>query len=540
MTRINLVHPTARTALLAMLSGILIGTSYIPFPPWAIFFGFLPIWWVWVHAKSGREIFFFSWLAQAVFTLIGFNWVAHTLEEFGHLPRPIAILGLALFCGFANLFLPLAGVIWWQIKNQFQLKPKIAALLLFPVTSLAHWLIPTIFTWNFGYTWLWAKLPGFQLADLIGFWGLSHFTVFVNLLLFIAIHFRLSALRRMALAASATSLVLVTQILGENRTHQFKSTPETYVIAQIIQANIGNQEKQYAEKGLGFRSHILDRYLSIMEEGKKHLVATERMDLAAGKVPKLKFSIWPETAFPDLLGPLHKERVYARRLHNYIRENKSSLILGAYSMSQSNQKATNSILMIDENSNYVGEAYNKTHLLAFGEYIPFGDTFPILKRWLPQVADFARGPGPTVMDFHGVKIGQQICYESLFPEFSIELANRGSEILVNVTNDSWYGTWQQPYQHLYMTLARAVELRRPLIRSTNTGISTVILASGQILEQSPMGIEWQSVYRVPYIQSPPPTFYQSYPWLTPTLLVIFGSFLVVFGRRRKDSATMDF
>ena len=115
-------------------------------------------------------------------------------------------------------------------------------------------------------------------------------------------------------------------------------------------------------------------------------------------------------------------------------------------------------------------------------------------------------------------MGAQICYESLFPEFSRSLANLGAQFIVNVTNDSWYGSWQEPYQHMYMTLARGIEFRRPVLRVTNTGISTVSLASGEILERSPIHQPWSGIYEVPYLTKPTETFYQHWFWLVPFLL----------------------
>ena len=98
---------------------------------------------------------------------------------------------------------------------------------------------------------------------------------------------------------------------------------------------------------------------------------------------------------------------------------------------------------------------------------------------------------------------------------------------MNVTNDSWYGTWQEPYQHMYMTLGRAVEIRRPLVRVTNTGISTVVLASGEVLEQSPMHQAWAGLYSVPYLIQPKATFYQRYFALMPGLLIGLSLLLLV-------------
>ena len=114
--------------------------------------------------------------------------------------------------------------------------------------------------------------------------------------------------------------------------------------------------------------------------------------------------------------------------------------------------------------------------------------------------------------------GPQICYESLFPKFARSLSDLGAQFTVNATNDSWYGTWQEPYQHMYMTLARGVEFRRPVLRATNTGISTVSLASGEVLEMSPMNQAWTKLYHVPYITKPGSTFYQEWFYLVPVLL----------------------
>jgi apolipoprotein N-acyltransferase len=125
-----------------------------------------------------------------------------------------------------------------------------------------------------------------------------------------------------------------------------------------------------------------------------------------------------------------------------------------------------------------------------------------------------------------LKIAPQICYEGLFAYFSRDLANLGAQIMVNATNDSWYGTWQQPYQHFYMTLARGVEFRRPILRVTNTGISSIVLASGEILQRSPIHEQWSDVYRVPYLKNPQPTFYQQWFYLLPILLWI--SFISLF------------
>ena len=152
----------------------------------------------------------------------------------------------------------------------------------------------------------------------------------------------------------------------------------------------------------------------------------------------------------------------------------------------------------------------------------------------PEVGDFGRGPGPTVLGANEVRLGAQICYEGLFDWFSRRLANQGAQVLVNLTNDSWYGAWQQPYQHFYMTLARAVEVRRPLIRATNTGISGAILASGDVLETSPINEDWRHLYEIRYTKNPPVTLFMTWGfWLIPALLTLALVVLVAVPARSK-------
>ncbi len=159
--------------------------------------------------------------------------------------------------------------------------------------------------------------------------------------------------------------------------------------------------------------------------------------------------------------------------------------------------------------------------------MPFGEQFPILYKWLPFVGTYERGKGPitskiTTPNGSTVRVGSQICYESLEASFSRQLSKGGSQILVNVTNDSWFGDWAEPFQHMIMTLARGVENRRPLIRSTNTGVSSAITAAGDILFQSPIDEVWGTVQTIPYKQDPPVTFYTKYgPWDLIIWLVFF-------------------
>lgn len=302
--------------------------------------------------------------------------------------------------------------------------------------------------------------------------------------------------------------------------------PDAELNALLVQASTPNSEKMAAELGEGYSEEIIRRIMVLTDKG-----------IADNQGKKIDFTMWPETAFPSLLGQRFKDQDFPRLLSQFLRDRQLPLVTGAFGLDEKSKLITNSLFLLDGQGEIIPPYYSKTILLAFGEYIPFADTFPIIRKFVPQIGQYARGPGPTVLfQWNGFKMGPQICYESLFPSFVRALSNLGAQFIVNATNDSWYGTWQEPYQHMYMTLARGVEFRRPVLRATNTGISTVSLASGDVLELSPMNQSWTKLYSVPYRKNPTPTFYQIWFYLVPSIL--WGSFLalIAWGAVLKNKA----
>jgi apolipoprotein N-acyltransferase len=303
--------------------------------------------------------------------------------------------------------------------------------------------------------------------------------------------------------------------------------PDDKVKVMLVQGNIGNAEKVSAELGMGFQEAILKAFMQTTDQG-----------LAATDPSSLDFVIWPETAFPSVLGRGLRLTPDAETLRSFMASRKINLMTGAYGFDRSKGLMTNSLFVLDQSGSVVEPHYSKTILLAFGEFIPGEELWPGIRNYLPPIGQFARGPGPTVLLAHDrFLMGPQICYESLFAWFSRDLANLGAQFIVNVTNDSWYGYWQEPYQHLYMTLARAIEFRRPVIRTTNTGISTVILADGTQLEQSPINATWTGVYEVPFVKAPGSTFYQRHFHLMSSMVMLLFAILLLSGTRDRWART---
>ncbi len=132
--------------------------------------------------------------------------------------------------------------------------------------------------------------------------------------------------------------------------------------------------------------------------------------------------------------------------------------------------------------------YDKMHLVPFGEYIPLKRLLFFAESLTRQVGDFAPGTEYTISSLDGHRLSTAICYESIFPDLMRQFVKRGSELVVVITNDGWFGESSAPFQHLRMGVVRAVENRRYMVRTANTGISAIIDPYGRIEARTPIGV----------------------------------------------------
>lgn len=515
----------------AVLSGILVGTSYIPFPPWALIFCYTPLWlFATEESNSVKKSFWAGWITQFILTLIGFHWIAYTAHEFGQLPWSVSTLALLLFCAFMHLYIPVAVAAGTWLRLRFSLSGGQSLFAIALLHSLLERVWPTIFEWHLGYTLIWAKIPTYHLADIVGFHGLSTLILLFNAwmgFIWLKQSYVKKALSHLSALALCFALLVGLGFWHGKKWNHFDSQTR----ATVIQANIGNLEKIYAEQGRAYQEVITRKFLDLTFE-------------AAQRFPQTEIFIWPETAFPDYLDQHLLGRKHTRQLVSGLQPLGRPLITGAYSKDaktdeRKDSSTYNALFLVDPNGNNLDKPYRKTELLAFGEYLPLSEQFPYLLKLLPFVSNFGRGQGPEVMTWNvqdqKIRWGGQICYEGLYPNFTRGLSKKGADILVNVTNDSWFGTTFEPNQHLYMTLARAIEVRRPLIRSTNTGISTAILANGDLLQKSPLHQEWSGEFVLKYLKNAPTTFYVQWGhWDWIVILLVLGA-LIAQGARNARS-----
>ena len=506
----------------SIVSGILVGTSYIPFPPWAILFAMVPLWLHWINNDlSYKKVFLYGFITQFVLSIVGFHWIIHTVVEFGNMPYYIGILALIGFSATQNLHIPIAGLIAIALAKNLKLTKSMSLLVIGMLTAILEGTMPMIFDWNFGYTWLYSKLPIYQMADTIGIRGLSFLTFVYNAMFAIGFLNR----KNKKLIVCVTIFILTFgsfNVIGI--TKQKSQKTDAQVRIGVVQANIGNMEKQLSkyqnETPTSIVRKIYGKYFDLTRE----LLSKSNPD----------FVVWPEASFPKNLNEQFLTGYHQTKLINFIKETNTVMLIGGFATDPDDiDTYYNSMFLFDRDAKLL-DMYKKTYLLAFGEYLPGADLIPALKKWLPQVSHFSKGEGPKVTKLGNISIGYQICYEGLYPEFSAKLAKKSADVIINVTNDSWFGHTIEPVQHLYMTMARAIETRVPIVRATNTGISSAVLANGTLLGKSPEQSEWTKEFVIEYNSSREQTFFTKiYKYLTLMELIILLSLLGVCYLNRK-------
>jgi len=229
----------------------------------------------------------------------------------------------------------------------------------------------------------------------------------------------------------------------------------------VLQGNIGQDEKW----DLALQWKIVETY-------------TDLAVRAARNSPDLV--VWPETAIPFLIGHNHP---VPERLQTGIRRTGTDHLVGSLTASHDKGRAAyhNSAILFDDRGRIV-EHYKKVQLVPHGEYAPYKKWLPFTGKLVAHGSDFVRGKKGQTIAWQGERLGALICYEISFPGLSRAMVNNGADILVNMSNDAWFGRTSGPYQHFSMAVFRSIENRRGLVRAANTGFSGFIGPAGRILE----------------------------------------------------------
>jgi len=398
---------------------------------------------LWMSAPPRRCAWLGFWFGLGLFGA-GVSWVYVSLHQFGGMPAPLAGFATAAFCAFLALFPAAAG--WLQARVP---APEAArAGLLIPASwVLFEWLLVWIFTgfpWlAVGYTAAGWPLQGY--APLGGVYALSFLTVSVAGMLWLLVRRR---------PAFLFPLLLVLGV-GEALRHVRWSSPAGEPVSvALLQGNIEQEMKFRPER----YPRIQERYARLAEGTGAPLI------------------VFPETALPKFLHQIDRE--YLARLEAAAKRNGGDLLLGIPSLGK-RDTYYNSVLTLGASPR---QAYDKVHLVPFGEFIPRG--FGWVLRWLDiPLSDFSRGaPDQPPLAVAGQRVAVNVCYEDVFGS---EIASRvpAATLLVNMSNVAWFGDSLAPAQHLQIARLRAIETGRMHLTATNTGITAAIDRDGRVLKR---------------------------------------------------------
>jgi apolipoprotein N-acyltransferase len=413
-------------------------------------------------------------------------WIFDTMHRYGALPIPVALLILILFCMYISLYHGLFGLMLALVIGRRGLvrRALIAAPFLWVAVELARTRI-TAFPWELlGYSQT-SNFMLTRLTTITGVYGLSWEIMLVNSV-FAAAFLVPKERRKMLVGAAVLAAVML-------QAGQLVLPPQATAnrTALLVQPNIPIQENWTTDY---FQGTIRDlSWISLHPAGGK---GDEQFDLI----------VWPESPAPFFLN----DPAFRHDIEMLAQQSRTWLLaasVGVNTASQSPQQQSeefNSAALISPAGELTGR-YDKIHLVPFGEYVPFKSVMPFMDMLTKEVGTFARGQSREPLRAGDQQLGIFICYESIFPNEIREFVGRGANMLINVSNDGWYGDSGAWKQHLQMTQMRAIENGRWLLIGTNTGMTASVDPYGRIVTATERKVRTALI--APYGLSTSTTFY---------------------------------
>jgi apolipoprotein N-acyltransferase len=448
---------------------------------------FVPLFYA-IERQSLRRVFGYAWLQGFVCFIGSLYWVVIALHDFASVPTVLAVLPMLLLAAIMGVYTAVA--IW---TGEFIARRlEVANLLTIPIAWTAlEWVrtyFPIGFPWNLlGYA-AYRNIQLIQFVEFTGVYGVSALIMFFNVVAY-AVIFQVYPRRVQTIAlGTLTTLMALALIFGAWRVHQLsKATPQGSLKVAMVQGDI--------PQSLKWDPKFLETSFEIYREQSED-AAQRGADLI----------VWPEAAATFLFQPddhypvqLATDAAYRQRLLELAAHIGEPILFGAPAVGvEDNRIGFYNRAYLVSGSGKVEGWYDKIQLVPFGEYVPLRKLLGgLVNRVVVGFGDMFAGRKQTLFEVHGAKLAVLICYESVFPNLTRTAVERGANLLMNITNDAWYGKSSAPYQLLAMAAMRSVETKVPMVRVANTGISAVIQSDGTITARTSLfkrGTETERVY----------------------------------------------
>ena len=488
---------------LPFVTALLFSVSFAPFHPslrFLIFLAFIPFLYTILRCK--RKVF----LVGFVFGLLSnagiFWWISMMYLE--GVSRILLASGVILLVFYLSMYWGLAALLISRMKR-FSLT---IAIFIFPFFWISFEFLRSLssqlgFTWgSVGYS-LSVYPSMIQIASVTGISGISFLVLFYNSLIYWSITQK--QWKRGVIGLSIFFLLLILQMSSGNYVISKADNGEVVKVS-LIQANILPDIK---------RENEVEERISTLRS----------MTLDAGSRGS-ELIVWAETSVPCYY---RENSDCIRRIKNIVKEVGIPVVAGApeyvYAHKRRTARLYNSAFLISGDGETSGK-YRKIYLVQFGEHLPFDNTFPALRKVNLGQGNYSQGEEFTVLSQGRLKFSVLICFESAYPRLVRKFVKNGAELLVNITEDAWFGQTAGPYQHAEMAIVRAVENRTSVTRCGNSGISMLVDPYGRVLKSSKIFERTIIEGEVPLRQET--SFYTKFGDLFAWLIVAVSIVLFVF------------
>jgi len=461
---------------LAAVSGVLNALAYAPFDlDWLVWVALVPLLWALWDLPRGTPVtagraFYLGWLAGSVNFLINLFWLT-TVTGGGWVL-------LAAYCGiYTGVFAVFAAAFARWLRGSAAEPPRWTrsrtnlgcAFVCAAAWVALEWARGVLFSgfgWNGLGIALWKNVPMIQFADLAGVGGLSFLIAMTNVMVALtiarfALEIGTGRLRPHYDFAFTIALSALVFTYGVRQLMQPAVETKTLRIASV-QAAVPQNEKWAP----GFEKKIMERYRL-------------RSEAAIAMDPDLL--LWPEAATPRAV---FSDRSVWELVHGIAQSWSGDFLLGTVHFDETGD--FNSVLLLTQNGRDAS-LYHKIHLVPFGEFVPFRESFPLFAWIVGELVpeDFDAGKNFTILETvrNPIKIGPLICFEDTLGNLAREFAKRGAQLFVNVTNDGWFERSAGSMQHLSHAVFRCAENKLPMVRSANTGVTCVIDRFGRVVQK---------------------------------------------------------
>ena len=412
-------------------------------------------------------------------------WIYDTMRQYGGLSAPMAVLALFLFCCYLGLYHGIYGLLLSLLvgKGRDYRRALATAPFLWVGVELARTRV-TGFPWDLLGIAQVENAALCRIAEWTGVYGISFEIVLVNVALaavFLVPQHKRGAMLAAALAAAA--------VLQAGRLIEAPATRPDHA-ALLVQQNIpvsANWTPAYFQQTLN------------------ELTELSVKSAASPPAAKINLIVWPESPAPFFTNDAR----FRAAVSDMARATRTWTVTGAIGAGPApahggSAPLFNSAALINPDGGW-SDRYDKVHLVPFGEYLPFPSLFSFAGGLTKEVGEFGRGTSRKPLNAGDQRLGVFICYESVFPDEVRQFARQGAQVLVNISNDGWYGDSGAYAQHLNQTRMRAIENHRWLLSATDTGVTASIDPWGRIAARIPR--KERAALVAPYALTSVTTFY---------------------------------